>query len=86
MQVQGSPGHPVKYRGLADCFAVMARDEGLKSFYRGTISSYMKVGVLPALSSPKVCLIIVEQQKLDDYESFLQACITFHACNLKPPA
>mmetsp|Transcript_9066 Transcript_9066/g.27222 ORF Transcript_9066/g.27222 Transcript_9066/m.27222 type:complete len:424 (+) Transcript_9066:234-1505(+) len=43
MQVQGSPGHPVKYKSMADCFAVMAREEGLGSFWRGTVSSWMKV-------------------------------------------
>ncbi len=43
VQVQGSPGHPVKYRSMADCFRVMLAEEGLRSFYRGTVSSFMKV-------------------------------------------
>lgn len=41
--MQGSPGHPVKYRSMAECFAVMAREEGLGAFWRGTVSSWMKV-------------------------------------------
>lgn len=43
MQVQGSPGHPVRYSSMLNCFVVLARDEGLASFWRGTVSSWMKV-------------------------------------------
>lgn len=43
MQVQGSPGHPVRFTSMMNCFAVMAREEGIRSFWRGTVSSWMKV-------------------------------------------
>lgn len=28
---------------MMNCFAVMAREEGIRSFWRGTVSSWMKV-------------------------------------------
>lgn len=43
MQVQGSPGHPIRFTSMMNCFAVMAREEGISSFWRGTISSWLKV-------------------------------------------
>lgn len=35
MQVQGSPGHPMMYRGALDAFARISREEGLGAFYKG---------------------------------------------------
>jgi solute carrier family 25 phosphate transporter 23/24/25/41 len=43
MQIQGAPGHPVKYNSMVDCVRVLMREEGPKAFYRGTVSSWMKV-------------------------------------------
>lgn len=35
LQVSGSPGHDVLYKGYWDCIRSMSRREGLTSFYRG---------------------------------------------------
>ncbi|KAK9813123.1 hypothetical protein WJX72_009417 [[Myrmecia] bisecta] len=43
LQVQGSPGHPVLYHGLRHAIVKMARDEGPGAFFRGSLSSYLKV-------------------------------------------
>ena len=49
MQVQGSPGYPVQYTSTIDCARQMFAKEGLRAFWRGTISSYLKVGAVHLL-------------------------------------
>lgn len=43
LQIQGSPGYETKYTSGLQCAAHMLRNEGIKSFWRGSLSSYMKV-------------------------------------------
>ena len=43
LQVQGHPGKPVLYKNAVHCFRTMLQQEGFRSFYRGMLSSYMKV-------------------------------------------
>jgi hypothetical protein len=43
LQVQGRPGFPRRYTGPIDCAARMAREEGLRAFWRGSLSSFAKV-------------------------------------------
>ncbi|MEW5311648.1 MAG: hypothetical protein WDW38_003344 [Sanguina aurantia] len=42
VQVQGSPGHPMMYRGALDAFARISREEGLGAFYKGMLATYCK--------------------------------------------
>lgn len=43
MQVQGAPGHVAQYRSALHCLRCILKEEGPKAFYRGTLSSYLKV-------------------------------------------
>lgn len=43
LQIQGSPGYETRYANGLQCAAHMLREEGIKSFWRGSLSSYMKV-------------------------------------------
>lgn len=43
IQVQGAPGHVAQYRGAVHCLKCILREEGPGAFYRGTLSSYLKV-------------------------------------------
>lgn len=45
VQIQGAPGHPVRYSSMADCCQTMLREEGASAFWRGTLSSFMKVPI-----------------------------------------
>ena len=42
-QVQGHPGRPFLYRNATHCFKTIFQQEGFRAFYRGMLSSYMKV-------------------------------------------
>ena len=44
VQLQGFQGRPVLYKGVRDCFTQMLKNEGPRSFYRGMLCSYLKVG------------------------------------------
>ena len=55
VQIQGAPGHPVRYSSMADCCRTMLREEGASAFWRGTLSSFMKV--LIALFRVEGCLV-----------------------------
>ena len=39
-----SSGKGIKYRGLVDAFAKVAKKEGLRGFYKGVVPLYMRVG------------------------------------------
>ena len=43
VQVQGREGFPVKYMSVADCAYRIVREEGVASFWRGSMCSFMKV-------------------------------------------
>ena len=43
LQVQGREGFPVKYTSVADCACRIIREEGVASFWRGSMCSFMKV-------------------------------------------
>lgn len=43
LQVQGTLGRPVLYRGTLDCISKIARKEGLRGFYRAALPAYLKV-------------------------------------------
>ncbi|KAK9838222.1 hypothetical protein WJX84_010632 [Apatococcus fuscideae] len=43
LQVQGAPGHIAQYKSAMHCLQCILREEGPKAFYRGTLSSYLKV-------------------------------------------
>ena len=51
--MQGHPGKPVLYKNAVDCFQTMLQQEGFRSFYRGMLSSYMKVQPLFVLCIAK---------------------------------
>ena len=42
-QVQGAPGHVAQYKSAMHCLQCILKEEGPKAFYRGTLSSYLKV-------------------------------------------
>ena len=42
LQVQGREGFPVKYASVADCGWRIVREEGVASFWRGSLCSFMK--------------------------------------------
>lgn len=43
LQVQGTLGRPILYRGTLDCISKIMQQEGLKGFYRAALPSYLKV-------------------------------------------
>ena len=43
LQVQGREGFPVRYTSVADCAYRIVREEGVASFWRGSMCSFMKV-------------------------------------------
>jgi len=48
LQTQGTPGHPKIYeRGARSCIGEIWKSEGLRGFYRGLLTTYMKV--IPAM-------------------------------------
>ena len=51
LQVQGRPGFPQQYRGAVDCVSQMLRKEGVASFWRGSLSSYLKV--VPSIAATR---------------------------------
>jgi hypothetical protein len=53
LQVQGREGFPVKYSSVFQCAYQVAKEEGIGSFWRGSMCSFMKV-LLP----PAACLIL----------------------------
>ncbi len=42
-QVQGREGFPVKYDNVFQCAYTVAKEEGIASFWRGSMCSFMKV-------------------------------------------
>ena len=54
LQIQGSPGYPMRYRNMADAFQVIVREEGPRALWRGSLFSYMKVRTAlgPAAGGP----------------------------------
>jgi Mitochondrial carrier protein len=61
-QIQGAPGHPVRYSSMLDCCQKILKEEGASAFWRGTLSSFMKV--LQALCCP--CGAFKSYQQLSD--------------------
>ncbi|BDA49691.1 Calcium-binding mitochondrial carrier protein SCaMC-1 [Coccomyxa sp. Obi] len=53
MQVQGSPGYPVQYSSTLDCVRKLYVQEGIRAFWRGSLSSYMKV--VPSIAAVRFC-------------------------------
>lgn len=51
LQVQGRPGFPLRYNGGLDCVKQMLRNEGVASFWRGSLGSYMKV--VPSIAATR---------------------------------
>ena len=51
LQVQGRPGFPRRYSGGVDCVSQMLRKEGIGSFWRGSLSSWMKV--VPSMAATR---------------------------------
>lgn len=49
MQLSGSTGQVVQYRGYWDCIRQMARNEGLASFYRGLGVNCLKTAPAAAI-------------------------------------
>lgn len=45
VQIQGSLGHPMRYGSMLDAVQKIRAEEGVKALYRGTLSSFMKVGL-----------------------------------------
>ena len=43
VQVQGREGFPVKYTSVAQCGIRIVTEEGMGSFWRGSMCSFMKV-------------------------------------------
>ena len=43
VQVQGREGFPVKYSSVYQCAYTVAKEEGVASFWRGSMCSFMKV-------------------------------------------
>ena len=43
LQVQGSCGRPVIYKGTLDAFVKILRTGGVGAFYRAALSNYLKV-------------------------------------------
>lgn len=43
MQVQGMPGHPVKYPNALAAAKTIVKEEGLRALYRGWVSTCFKV-------------------------------------------
>ena len=41
--MQGREGFPVRYANVADCGLRIVREEGVASFWRGSLCSFMKV-------------------------------------------
>ncbi len=41
-QVQGREGFPARYASVADCGWRIVREEGVASFWRGSLCSFMK--------------------------------------------
>ncbi|PRW34020.1 calcium-binding mitochondrial carrier S -3-like [Chlorella sorokiniana] len=52
LQVQGRPGFPRKYTGMLDCAGQMLRQEGISSFWRGSLSSFAKVA--PSIAATRL--------------------------------
>ncbi|GAB4821098.1 hypothetical protein N2152v2_008144 [Parachlorella kessleri] len=52
LQVQGRPGFPQQYRGALDCVSQMLHREGVASFWRGSLSSYLKV--VPSIAATRL--------------------------------
>lgn len=52
LQVQGRPGYPVRYKGLGDCVLSMLRQEGVSTFWRGSVSTYLKV--VPSIAATRL--------------------------------
>lgn len=62
MQVQGLPGKPVLYRNARHCFFTILRQEGVRAFYRGLLSSFMKASsVLAFLSYTSHALLLADK-------------------------
>jgi solute carrier family 25 phosphate transporter 23/24/25/41 len=43
LQIQGSPGHPVLYSSMTDCFKKILTNEGVVGLYRGILPNFIKV-------------------------------------------
>lgn len=52
LQVQGRPGFPRQYSGPLNCTVLMLRQEGVSSFWRGSLSSFAKV--VPSIAATRV--------------------------------
>jgi solute carrier family 25 phosphate transporter 23/24/25/41 len=52
LQVQGRPGFPRQYSGPLNCTLLMLRQEGVSSFWRGSLSSFAKV--VPSIAATRV--------------------------------
>lgn len=53
---QGTLGRPVLYRGTLDCIRQVARQEGMRGFYRAALPSYLKVGLAGWGRTTSTCL------------------------------
>ena len=53
-QVQGRDGYPVIYSGSRDCVKRMYQAEGIRAFWRGSITSFLKASTLIMTSSLKI--------------------------------
>lgn len=63
LQVQGRDGYPVIYSGSRDCTKRMYQAEGLRAFWRGSLTSFLKVvrqhrvAVIGILNYKAVCML-----------------------------
>lgn len=51
LQAQGRPGFPRRYRGSMDCTVQMLRQEGPASFWRGSVSTALKI--VPSIAATR---------------------------------